>query len=280
MGLSYLDGEKWEDITREERFFCMHLYRTVQERGVVDFVRLVKALSCAGLNPDSNWEIGVEVCFYRDFRHFRMKKIKDENVKLQSSKRTFDLCLFSDDTIVIIEAKCAETFKPDQLRDFKADLDRFEGLSAECPELKGVKIIVLGLAAKKYVTELAVNNLSEIEEYFTANTSIMTWEDIGEYYSDPLLTRGGEIFDKQKVNFEKNNSGGKRSVPELRRALQENTDFWVGRQGGIEAFASDLQGEQWQQRRYQTNTIGVGLSESNWFKLSEVRELLLAMPER
>ena len=26
MGVSYLDGKRWADVTREERFFCQHLF--------------------------------------------------------------------------------------------------------------------------------------------------------------------------------------------------------------------------------------------------------------
>lgn len=34
MGFSYLDGEYWAQVTREERFFCQHLYGLLVKHGV------------------------------------------------------------------------------------------------------------------------------------------------------------------------------------------------------------------------------------------------------
>ena len=109
MGLSYLEGRSWWEVSREERFFCAQLFHLVQQGGLVRFLSYLNARHDAGLVVDANWELAYEVCFYRDLWQSRGKKRRPF-----SKKRTFDLCLFSDETIVVIEAKAQQKFDDDQ----------------------------------------------------------------------------------------------------------------------------------------------------------------------
>jgi hypothetical protein len=78
----------------------------------------------------TDWEVGYEVCFYRDilklYGHGVKEKMEDLIAKIGPNavnliKRTFDLVLFSSDTIVIIEAKSAEGLTTEQFKEFKID---------------------------------------------------------------------------------------------------------------------------------------------------------------
>ena len=44
MGLSYLDGKNWAEVTRDERYFCQQLFAVVQRRGVKEFVELLNQI--------------------------------------------------------------------------------------------------------------------------------------------------------------------------------------------------------------------------------------------
>lgn len=271
MGLKYLDGKNWSEITREERYFCMQLYQTVLQTGVKRFVQTVNRLSGIKLDPNENWEPGYEVCFFRDYRHFLDKKIP-----LESAKRTFDLCLMSDKTIVIIEAKCAERFKPDQLDDFKEDRERFKRLAALCPNLQGVKIVILGLVARNYLVELEKQGTDQIYAAFEDNTRFMTWEDLADVYGNKELSRAGTIIDSSSASFDKWNTGGYYTGPELVKALLSGNNFWVGRKGAFEGFKSDVENGSWKDKgkKYQTNRQKESPGKKNWFQLSDLTSIM------
>jgi len=127
VGLTFIDNKEeksWQDITREERFFCSHLYHTIINREK-EFIKWLNNNTTLQLNPQSKWEIGYEVCFYRDLIKYwkddTKRKIKVNNPKQYSPKRTFDLCLFSNNHIVIIEAKAQQGFHGKQLKEFEKD---------------------------------------------------------------------------------------------------------------------------------------------------------------
>lgn len=121
MGLSFINNKKWQEITREERFFCSHLYHSIINRER-EFVEWLNNNTTLKLNPNANWEIGYEVCFYRDLIYHWKKLGKIIPPKNQySPKRTFDLCLFSNDHLVIIEAKAQQGFHGNQLKEFEKD---------------------------------------------------------------------------------------------------------------------------------------------------------------
>ena len=107
MGFSYLDGKRWAQVTREERFFCAHLFGLLDEDSEMQkMLSYINDRTGIALPRDVEWELAFEVCFYRDLRH--LEKNKGE---LHSPKRTFDLCLFSEGAIVILEAKAQQDFE-------------------------------------------------------------------------------------------------------------------------------------------------------------------------
>src|SRR5882672_11412807 len=101
MGFTYLGGNNWSDITREERFFCAELYIKIKnsENAFVRWLNAQEKISISGEDCETEWETAFEVCFYRDFPHKFRPEIPDK----YSPKRTFDLCLFSEKNIIIIE---------------------------------------------------------------------------------------------------------------------------------------------------------------------------------
>ena len=88
MGLKYLNGASWADITREERVFCARLYELIRASGAHAFVRYLNQRHSAGLDEQAAWEPAYELCLYRDLHHHR----RAPGVPF-SPKRTFDLAL-------------------------------------------------------------------------------------------------------------------------------------------------------------------------------------------
>ena len=116
MPFPYLGGHRWLDLTRDERFFCAELYIALKQpdRLAAFIDRLNAALQEKDpqlvLDKDASWEVGYEVAFYRDYIHalgapVDGKLVHEIGSTRYSRKRTFDLCLFGNDRLVIIEAK-------------------------------------------------------------------------------------------------------------------------------------------------------------------------------
>lgn len=169
MGFDYLKGNYWKDITREERLFCSHLYHKINEPSKTK--QFIKWLNNAespikgfknylSLDEDTEWEVAYESCFYRDLlkfygfgvkEHFNelslVNNIGEDAVNL--IKRTFDLALFSNDTIVIIEAKASNGLTTKQFQEFEIDERLITGVF-EFLKIKMPKIIFIILAADKY----------------------------------------------------------------------------------------------------------------------------------
>lgn len=110
-GLQYFGNKNWAEITREERYFCSHLYHSIigKEKEFVKWLNEnLKPEGKLKLDESNIWEVSFEVCFYRDFLKSQNKSVKTyerKNGDFYSQKRTFDLCLFSADEMIIIEAK-------------------------------------------------------------------------------------------------------------------------------------------------------------------------------
>jgi hypothetical protein len=118
MGFEYFEGKNWIDISREERLYCAHLYFQIRGKEL-EFVKWLNENHKMKLPTESEWEIGYEVCLYRDyFKQLRDETICKDNVDYPP-KRTFDLCLFSEENIVIIEAKVQQRFDAEQSEVFK-----------------------------------------------------------------------------------------------------------------------------------------------------------------
>ncbi len=146
MSLTYLNKEKWQDITREERFFCSHLYHSIINRER-EFVEWLNNNITLKLNPNVDWEIGYEVCFYRDLiKHWKddpKRKIQVKNPKQFPPKRTFDLCLFSNTNIVIIETKVQQGFSNKQLIEIRRDVELIRSLLGQREFVVNIDIVLL-----------------------------------------------------------------------------------------------------------------------------------------
>lgn len=165
--ISYFGDKRWKEITRDERYFCAELYQQIKNsEKTKDFVKFLKdvASPIEGFDNDfslldetKDWDIGYEVCFYRDMLFYcqhneSIRRVNEDRLKENHfpEKRTFDLCLFSDDEIVIIEAKAQQGLHRGQNKEFQDDkkfiLQLFQQMKIE----KVPKIYLVVLASSKY----------------------------------------------------------------------------------------------------------------------------------
>ena len=142
MGFKYFEGKNWAQITREERFFCERLFDLIKQEKVEVFAKFLSQELNLQLSEEGEWEIGYEVCFYRDFWQFKGRKETP-----YSPKRTFDLCLFGESEIVIIEAKSAGGFDSEQNKVFRRDIDEVKRLT------KIQRVELVGLCSSKYTLD-------------------------------------------------------------------------------------------------------------------------------
>lgn len=255
MGFEYLDGKRWAQVTRDERFFCQRLYELVKSGPVENFVRYISNRLRLGLPSGGEWEIGYEVCFYRD-----LWQLRNREGKLYSPKRTFDLCLFGESAIVIVEAKAAGGFEPGQNRVFKKDID-------EIRHQTGVEDVhLVGLCSSK--CEL------DADSEATFQGKVLRWKDMALHFGeDVILARADDVYEPNKAfsasgrNSEINLSGAI-----LLAAYQGGAEWWVGRGGGGVAgdrFREDVRTGRWKTRVYEVNTKADVPPSSNYFGLDE-----------
>lgn len=145
-GLSWLGSHTgWWQVSREERYFCAELYRVVWGKEA-KFVRFLNEKYGERLRENSNWELGYEVCFYRDWRKFTDSRDLDSEL---SMKRTFDLVLFSDAQVVVFEAKAHQHYDTEQLKDLKKDKENV----AKCIKQRVVnppEVLTAGIKSGRY----------------------------------------------------------------------------------------------------------------------------------
>ena len=261
VGFSYLDGKSWAEVTREERFFCQHLFCLLKKHGAPTFLAYVNRKVGIALSPDAAWEPAFEVCFYRDLRYLR-----GETGPLFSPKRTFDLCLFSEKAILIIEAKAQQSFDrdADQLTSFASDRDQVR-------ELTKVSTYVIGLASSRCPATTACDQVFD--------GPLLTWRDLAELYDgDETLRRADAIYDPgQSGGWSKHNHGGYMTGVELLAAFARGDSLVVGRSGGLggSRFADDTRSGSWRTQRYQT-APGSTPARPNWFRLEDFAEAVSA----
>lgn len=182
MPIVYLNA-RWSEITREERVFCAELYFLARENPG----KLVQTLNV--LNPglqlpvEANWELGYEVCLYRDLLAHRGEP---RNGSEYSVKRTFDLCLFSDEHLVILEAKAHEPFSAAQLEDFARDRQLIENLVGQPP-----KVHLVALASSRYFENQEKHGRSGLLGLFDGRVS---WRQLAEMFPSELLSRADAIY--------------------------------------------------------------------------------------
>ena len=174
-GLSWLGGKTWEQVTREERYFCAELFCAI-DRDPAAFVEFLndedkttrpakkeRPKQGEAIPKKENWEAAYEICFYRDIRK------GDESKPKFSPKRTFDLALFSDDAIILIEAKAHQSFKGKQLKQLDCDRKKV----AACTSVPKEKIFLVGLVSSQYTP------MPETQRRFDRMTN---WRALASFY--------------------------------------------------------------------------------------------------
>jgi hypothetical protein len=192
----------------------------------------------------TDWEVGYEVCFYRDilklYGHGVKEKMEDLIAKIGPNavnliKRTFDLVLFSSDTIVIIEAKSAEGLTTEQFKEFKIDEDLIDGVfkyinsQDSILKIKRPQRFFIILAAETYYKSSSFRspkgvgtvNLINTQQHDIKNKAVnekrtckvdalISWKQLSElsFLTDPLYERAEETYTeklKSKNNGKQNN---------------------------------------------------------------------------
>ena len=257
MSWDYLKGKTWAEITRDERFFCQHLYHLIRTspRGFVAEINRITGLT---LDAQTPWEIGYEVCFYRDFWHLMEKK-----VVLHSPKRTFDLCLFSKNDIVIIEAKAQQSFENDSSQE-----DSFKRDKILVAELTKANVTLIGLASSNYLTPQRKSKLLT-EVKISAQpifAGLLCWSDLSTYFSNDLvLARADEIYEKSQ----KGSLSGEQllTVGDILKSIGAGKEFLIGCDGGLKKFAKLV--HQVPSKKFRTSADTTPPNR-NWFSSSEV----------
>jgi len=182
MPLKYLKNNSWSQVTREERYFCSHLYHHIKNKEK-PFVKWLNQKCKTNFPVNNNWEIAFEVCFYRDYHKLHKTKL---NKTLR--KRTFDLCLFSDNHIIIIEAKVQQGFKGEQLNSFISDEKEIKKL----PKMHKVKISKVLLYSSKYNFDINKFKLNDKNLNFYE----ITWNDLYIKYKYPIFNEADKKYNQ------------------------------------------------------------------------------------
>lgn len=185
VGPKYFRGSNWQQLTREERVFCAELEFCIR-KDTESFVKLLMREANLPAHLSGPWYSAYEVCLYRDFLHRYSPNEKCD----YSRKRTFDIALFSDDAIVIIEAKAAEVFSADQAQYFKRDL-------IDLPRLLGadVQVFLVALGSRTYFENYRQVGRGIALEPF--ENRYLTWEAVAKQYPGvPLLERACQVYEK------------------------------------------------------------------------------------
>jgi len=118
---TYLRNKFWSEITREERYFCAELFFDIKNNPKI-FIEYLNNNLQQNFNINQHWEVGYEVCFYRDYLFSINESVKPKyKGQKYPQKRTFDLSLFSDSDFIIIEAKADQNFSKGQIEDLDDD---------------------------------------------------------------------------------------------------------------------------------------------------------------
>jgi hypothetical protein len=181
---------------------------------------------------------------------------------LFSPKRTFDLCLFSDSAIIVIEAKAHQEFDANQLLSFDKDKSQIR------KEVAVDRVLLTGIASSKYRPPKAVL------DHF--NGSFLTWHELASHFNnDQILLRANAIYEPNNSTSGKSNTGGYMTGSELANAYSRDEEFLVGRNSGLtgKAIMADVCSGSFRTHKYETNREATEIN-SNWFWLSEFMQLI------
>lgn len=178
----YLDKLNWTDITRDERFFCSELYRVVYGCEL-EFVHWLKKIISLDLNTSNDWTIVPEVCFYRDYEmHFPDSITSD----MYSPKRTFDICLFGDEQVVIIEAKSHQEMPLAEARRIQND-----AANVQCILKLRSRPTTVALVSDDYRDNHQLYSRKKPLSYFDG---VITWGELENKYNNKIFWRANSIY--------------------------------------------------------------------------------------
>ena len=166
-GLSWLGNRQWWEVTREERYFCAELYCAVKE-DISKFIAFLDSKYPGKINMDSVWQIGYEVCFYRDWAKIYPEKsqiVEAGSGQELSKKRTFDLALFSNSQAILFEAKAQQYFTDKQAKEFESDRELFRHCTGVA------EVHTAAIISSKYTPQDKTTN------YFSLNP-LISWEKL------------------------------------------------------------------------------------------------------
>lgn len=186
---TYLRNNSWSQITREERYFCAELFFEIKKQPK-QFIEFLNSRLEQNFNMYQYWEIGYEVCFYRDYLFSIGEPVRPtyKDVKYPQ-KRTFDLCLFSDTDVIIIEAKADQNFSESQLKLLKNDKETL------LPNLLKENGKVPSISAFLLCSSQYDNDIDGFKKFF--------WNDVALLFNNPIYKSADDLPRKQKPKFKK-----------------------------------------------------------------------------
>jgi hypothetical protein len=183
MDIPYFKGLTWKDLTRDERFYCFCLYQNAKDNPR-QFAELVAEKAGLSIESTDDWDIAVEVCFYRDYLWHKGEPVRGSDF---SPKRTFDLCLFSPNTIIIIEAKVDQPFDAEQNKVFAEDAKKIRKLL----ENEKLQIYLVALASSKYYrADTNYGNGNSLRPF----DGHISWSDMYHKYGDAILSQAENLY--------------------------------------------------------------------------------------
>lgn len=251
MALRWLDYQSWWEVSRSERYFCLRLFNAI-EQDVNHFIRYLNDVYDLRLSTDIHWEISYEVSFYRDLSVMRGE------APVGKIAREFDLALFSDETIIIIEAKSQSKFNDAQTSEWLVDpelIKRATGVD---------EVIMIGLtSSKERATGLAASLF--LQPY-------LTWRGLqapdGPYLGELAFLRADEI------HMDRGSKGGSNADARMTGAMilesskSDHSPLWVGVQHGLNGTRMKrLIIDGWREAKFEVNYSADEAPNSNWFSL-------------
>ena len=183
MSISYLRNRPWSSWTREERYFCSLLFSHASQ-DPAGFAAWLISTAGLGAGAGGEWDLGYEVCFYRDYLWRLGKSAKQAGLP---AKRTFDLCLFGERDMIVIEAKVCEAFGGSQNDDFAQDRARINSIEG----LEDIGVHVVALASSRYFANTARFGRPGTLAMFDGRIS---WAQAAERYADDLLLQADGMY--------------------------------------------------------------------------------------
>ena len=182
---TYLRNNSWSRITREERYFCAELFFEIK-KNPKQFIEFLNRRLQLNFDVNQYWEVGFEVCFYRDYL-FSIGESVRPHYKGQKypQKRTFDLCLFSETHMIIIEAKADQDFSSAQMKSMDEDKGFLLKLFEENGKVPAINIFLL----------CSSGNDQEFEGY-----KKFSWQDLYALYKNPAF-QVADGLPKRKKEF-------------------------------------------------------------------------------